>query len=209
MERCKYILHVLYGCKIPESISYLRSLAVKEVKKGILGIKLKDSSFNNIHQNYRRYLQDFEEGVAIIDKDLIMVQALAIALHCCFIFVSALPEHKDRVFKFNHESVKSPCISGIYAVGDELLFTPYFYNKNLEFSIDSLKNKVEIIAYMAKSVPDHFKSRSILDLEVFAILTALHSLQRYISNTECGVRKPSFGTKKTVQVHNYCPGTHS
>ena len=52
-------------------------------------------------------------------------------------------------------------------------------------SIDSLKNKVEIIAYMAKSVPDHFKSRSILDLEVFAILTALHSLQCYISNTEC------------------------
>ena len=61
----------------------------------------------------------------------------------------------------------------------------YFYNKNLEFSIESLKNKVEIIAYMAKSVPDHFKSRSILDLEVFAIFSALHSLQRYISNTEC------------------------
>ena len=38
---------------------------------------------------------------------------------------------------------------------------------------------------MGKSIPDHFKSRSILDLEVFAILTALQSLQRYISNTEC------------------------
>jgi hypothetical protein len=44
---------------------------------------------------------------------------------------------------------------------------------------------VQIIAYLAKSVPEAFRSRSILDLEAFAILTALHSLQRYISNTKC------------------------
>ena len=40
----------------------------------------------------------------------------------------------------------------------------------MEFSIDSLKGKIQIVAYLAKSVPDQFKSRSILDLEVFAIL---------------------------------------
>ena len=34
----------------------------------------------------------------------------------------------------------------------------------MEFSIDSLKGKVQIVAYLAKSVPDQFKSRSILDL---------------------------------------------
>ena len=55
----------------------------------------------------------------------------------------------------------------------------------MEFSIDSLKEKIQIVAYLAKSVPDQFKSRSILNLEVFVILTALHSLQRYISNTTC------------------------
>jgi RNase H-like domain found in reverse transcriptase/Integrase zinc binding domain len=55
----------------------------------------------------------------------------------------------------------------------------------LEFNIDNLKGKIQIVAYLAKSVPEAFKSRSILDLEVFAILTALHSLQRYISNTKC------------------------
>ena len=55
----------------------------------------------------------------------------------------------------------------------------------MEFSIDSLKGKIQIVAYLAKSVPDQFKSRSILNLDVFAILTALHSLQRYISNIKC------------------------
>ena len=48
-----------------------------------------------------------------------------------------------------------------------------------------VKGKIQIIAYLAKSVPEAYKSRSILDLEALAILTALHSLQRYISNTKC------------------------
>ena len=43
---------------------------------------------------------------------------------------------------------------------------------------------MQIIAYLAKSVPEAFKSRLIIDLEAFTILTALHSLQRYISNTK-------------------------
>ena len=48
-----------------------------------------------------------------------------------------------------------------------------------------VKGKIQIIAYFAKSVPEAYKLRSILDLEALAILTALHSLQRYISNTKC------------------------
>jgi hypothetical protein len=55
----------------------------------------------------------------------------------------------------------------------------------MEFNIDQLKNKIQIIAYMAKTIPPAYKSKSILDLEALAILTALHSLQRYISNTKC------------------------
>jgi hypothetical protein len=52
----------------------------------------------------------------------------------------------------------------------------------MEFKLDQLKGKIEIVAYIAKTVPETFKSRPILDLEVFAILTALYSLHRYISN---------------------------
>ncbi len=37
------------------------------------------------------------------------------------------------------------------------------------------------MAYLAKTIPDAFLSRPILYLEVFAILTSLYSLQRYIS----------------------------
>jgi hypothetical protein len=159
---------------------------VTELKKGILAIKLKDLSFNNVHHMYKKFLSEFEEGLHQVDQSLLLVQALAQALHRCFIIVSTLKQHQDRkVFKFNQESVKTPLILGLYEIEDKLIFTPFFYNKNLEFNIDNLKDKVQIIAYLSKSVPESYKSKSILDLEALAILTALHSLQRYISNTRC------------------------
>jgi hypothetical protein len=55
----------------------------------------------------------------------------------------------------------------------------------MEFSLDSLKGKVQIVAYLAKSVGINFKDRTILDLEAFSILESLHSLRKYISNTKC------------------------
>ena len=128
-------------------------------------------------------MDDFEKGIGEVDENLLIAQALAVAMHRCFIFISSLEKDREQpIFKFNSESVKPPLIFGIYWVNNRSVFLPFFYNKNLEFNIDSLKGKVQIIAYLAKSVPDQFKSRSILDLEAFAILTALHSLQKFISN---------------------------
>ncbi len=179
-------LMVLYNCKIPASVQELRKLATTELKKGILAIKLKDQSFNNNHANYKTFLQEFDAGKHQLDKDLLLAQALAKGLHRCFIFISSLENDASQpIFKFNAESTKPPLIFGIHRVENKTIFTPYFYNKNLEFNIDSLKGKIQIIAYLAKSVPEAYKSRSILDLEALAILTALHSLQRYISNTKC------------------------
>ncbi len=45
-----------------------------------------------------------------------------------------------------------------------------FLNKHLEFKNDSLKGKVQVIAYVSKTVPEAFKSRPIIDLEIFVTL---------------------------------------
>jgi hypothetical protein len=165
----------VYGCKIPESTSELRKLATKETKRGILGIKLKDQSFDNIHMKYRTYLQEFEDGKHNVDKDWILIEALAKATYRCIIIISTLSKHKDRpIIKYNPESTKPPIIMGAIEVENKVVFTPYFYNKNLEFNTADLMGKVQIIAYWAKSVPDAYRSRSILDLEAFAILASLY-----------------------------------
>ena len=149
---------------------------------------LKDQSFNNNHMNHKTYIEEFDTGKHQLDKDLILAQALAKGLHCCFIFISSLENDTNQaILKFNAESTKSLLIFRIHHVENKTIFTPYFYNKNLEFNIDSLKGKIQIIIYLAKSVPEAYKSRSILELEALAILTALHSLQCYISNTKCNL----------------------
>ncbi len=178
----------LYGAQVKNSILEYRSMAVKEVRKGgILGIRLKDQSFNNNHAEYRQFLDEYERGEHFPDKDLILIQALAKTIHRCFIFISSMEEHKDqKCFRFNRETENSrpPLIFGIYNCNGKMVFLPFFHNKNLEFSLESIKGQVQIVAYLAKSVGEQFKSRPILDLEAFAILNALHSFNRYISNTK-------------------------
>jgi hypothetical protein len=160
-------IYAIYGCKLPTDVNDLRKLAVKKVKEGILGIKLKEQSFDNNHVAYQKFLHEYENGQHIMDKDWILLEALALATFRPIIILSSLPEHRDKkVIIYNHESVIPPIILGTYRVEGQLIFTPYFYNKNLEFCIDSLKGKVQIVAYLAKSVPETFRSRSILDLEV-------------------------------------------
>ncbi|RPH76275.1 MAG: hypothetical protein EHM77_09395, partial [Planctomycetaceae bacterium] len=118
-----------------------------------------------------------------MDPELYMAEALASGLHRPIIFVSSLKRHAQKpVFQFNHTSTKPPLIFGIYECNGKEIFMPFFYNRNVEFRLDDLRGKIEIVAYVAKTVPEAFRSRPILDLEVFAILTALYSLHRYISN---------------------------
>jgi hypothetical protein len=174
---CVISICAVYGCKVPESTMALRSLAVKQLKKGILGIKLKDMGFDNHHLNYRKFLSEFEQGLHDLDPDLLLAQALATATHRPYIFFSTLPEHENNpIFKFNTDCKNPPLIFGIHQFQNKRIFQPYFRNKNMEFSLDSLKGKVQIVAYLAKSVGINFKDRTILDLEAFSILESLHSL---------------------------------
>ena len=86
-----------------------------------------------------------------------------------------------KVMHFHESCNKPPIVVGLYQVDDYEIFLPYFLNKNTEFRIESLKGKINIIGYSAKCVPPGFESRSILDLEVFAILSSLYSFQKLIS----------------------------
>ena len=175
----------LYGCNIPKSIMELRQMALKKLKSGILNNKLKDFTFNLNYNEYKQYLDNFGQGTVGMDPELYLAEAFASSIHRPIIFISSLARHKNKqIFHFNHDSEKPPLIYGIYLREGKEIFLPFFYNKHTEFKLDHLKGKIQVIAYVAKTVPETFKSRPILDLEVFAILTSLYSLQRFISGVK-------------------------
>ncbi|PVE26804.1 hypothetical protein DC007_14790, partial [Enterococcus faecalis] len=75
----------------------------------------------------------------------------------------------------------------------KIIFTPFFHNKNIHFSMDSLKGKIEIIAYMGKSVPESFKCRSIIDLELYGLLTAVDTFKPFTSTADLTLLTDSMG----------------
>ena len=96
-----------------------------------------------------------------MDPNLLLGESLAQALYRPIIILTTLDRHRIQpVIQFNHNSVRPPLIYGLHQVGEHKIFTPYFLNKEMEFRLDDLKNKIEIVAYMAKTVPEDFKSRS-------------------------------------------------
>ena len=173
----------VYGCKPHNSTIELRKLAVKELKKDVGALKLRNFVFNNNYNDYRNYLDEFCKGLHNVDKHLYLVEALAKALMRPIIILSRLPEHKENpILKFNYDIDKPPLIFGVLQVEDQLVFLPFMHNRNVTFCLDDHFQRIEIIGYMAKSIPEVIQSRGILDVELVAILTGLTNFEKYISN---------------------------
>jgi len=173
----------VYNCKPITSTIELRKLAVKEIKKGILGLKLRNFVFNNNYHKYKSYLDEFIKGQHNVDRNFYLVEGLAKALYRPIIIISNLPEHKESpIIKLNHGLDKPPLIFGVHEIENQLVFLPFFHNRNIVFCLDEQYQRIEIIGYMAKTVPEGMKAKGIMDIELAAILEALKNFNRLISN---------------------------
>ncbi len=171
---------LLYNCSPPGTILELREKAVKKLKQGILARQLLDFQFNMNYDEFNTFLSDFKNGLIGPDDNMYLIHALALCLYRPIIIISSLMKHKaSPVIHFHAEADRPPVVLGLYYRDNHLIFLPFYFTKNCEFKLDSLKGKINIVAYTAKVIPPGFESRSILDMEVFAILTALYSFQRF------------------------------
>jgi hypothetical protein len=205
----------LYGSNALTVKEY-RMKAVKRMRKnGILNNKLKDFTFDLNYRDYTDFINDFVSGKVGLDPELYLAESLSTELHRPMIFISSLDRHKQKpIFSFNvATSHTPPLVYGIYLRENQEIFLPFFLNKHLEFKNDSLKGKVQVIAYVSKTVPEAFKSRPIIDLEIFALLTALYTLQRFISGVKVNVMTDSrvlyylFSAKvhnSSVKIKRWC-----
>ena len=175
----------VYNCKPVQSTRDLRELAVKELKKGVLALKLRDFVFDNNFGAYREFLDEFKRGKHNIDKHFFLIDALATALYRPIILISALAQHRENpIIKFNYESTKPPLIFGVYEIEGEVVFMPFFHNRNVHFVLDDLFQKIEIIAYSSKTVPENMSQAGIVDQELLATLEALSGFNRYITESK-------------------------
>ena len=173
----------LYSGGLKETIESLRLKAVKSLKSSILNAQLKDFTFNLNYNDYDEFFTDFKAGNAGLDENFYLAKALAVALQRPLIIISTLKRHNYKeIFHFNETSARPPIILGLVNRQGHEIFTPYFFNKNTEFNISTLKGLINIVAYIAKTIPEALRSKCILDLEVLAILIVIYAVQKLISN---------------------------
>jgi len=204
----------VYNCKLPNTILELRKQAIKKLKQTILYRQLLDFQFNLDYNKMNEFVNDFTNGLIGPDDGMYIVHALAQTLYRPIIVISTLEKHKTNpVITFHESANRPPIVLGLYCQNGIKIFTPFFYSKNTEFKLESLKNKIQIIGYSAKCIPPGFESRSILDLEVFAILESLYSFQKLISNvpvtllTDSRVLYYLFSSKvgdSSVKIRRWC-----
>jgi hypothetical protein len=166
------------------------------------------------YDHYKEFIDKFAREEVGLDPKFYLVEALALCLYRPIIIISSLEIHKQKpILQFNPHADRPPLIMGLYRKNGYDIFTPFVLNKNTEFRLENLKNCIHIIAYSAKTVPETFKSRTILDLEVFGILTALHSFNRLISGvpvtllTDSRVLYYLFSSKigtTSVKIRRWC-----
>ena len=172
----------LYGGGFNETVLTLREKAVKHLKSCILNAQLKDEVFNMDWNKYNDFLVSFKEGKVGLDSKFYLAKALSYYLQRPIIIISTLARHKKKhTFHFNETSKRPPIVLGLLMRQGHEIFMPFFINRNSEFDISTLKGLINIVAYIAKTIPTALRCKSILDLEVLAILTVLYAVQKLIS----------------------------
>jgi hypothetical protein len=117
------------------------------------------------YAKYTDFCQKFEKGLVGIDANLYLVEAMASILYRPIIVISTLERHSEKIYKYNTESDKPPLVYGLIKRQGHEIFLPFYLNKNISFQLDTLKDKIEVIAYVAKTVPPELRNRPILDLK--------------------------------------------
>ena len=172
-----------YRCKVL-SISEMRKLTLSQIKKTVLRLKIKDFIFGNSSEKMKKFLTDFSAH-APVDNLFLAIEAFAYASHRPIIVISSLPKDKERpIITFNGNIVKPPFVVGVYIREGKTLFLPFFVNRQSCFDLSKLKNKFEIVAYHSRSLPQSTRGKAILDHELYAILSSVESMKKYIGGSE-------------------------
>ena len=176
-------VQAVYKCKV-SPISEMRLAVVKHIKKTVLRMKLNDFVFNNNGKATREYLEQLLVD-APIDKDFIAIEALSYILFRPVIVISSLNEHKNNpIFHFNGNMEKPPIVVGAYACEQHTVFLPYYVNKATCYDLRQHKNRFEIVAFHTRALPKTKRGQHIFEQELFAILSSLEAMKRYIGHSE-------------------------
>ena len=163
----------------PINENEVRKEAVLKAKKNIVFHKLKTFNFGGHHLNTLKFLDDFQNKHGQIDTFLHMLLPLAETLRRTIILLEMNAKEEITVQVYNSND-KAPLIIALYRTQNNLIFYPFKNTTYQSMNVDEFKDKIQIVSYYSKTIPQSTSQLDICQLEALGILYALDTYKSYI-----------------------------
>ena len=157
----------------------IRKEAVLKAKKNIVFHKLKTFNFGGHHLNTMKFLDDFQNKSGQVDTFLHMILPLAETLRRTIILIEMTEKEAIQVQVYNSND-RAPLIIALYRTQNNLIFYPFKNTTYQSMSVDEFKDKIQIVSYYSKTIPQTTSQLDICQLEALGILYALDMYKSYI-----------------------------
>ena len=147
--------------------------------------RILQDDFYGDHDKMKQYMRDIKEGKLIIDKNLQIIEVMAIALYRTIVVVNSTEAVDGLPIIYLNPSTEKPHFYMLlYKRGDLFVIRPTLLDCKPEYSLSKHAGSFEIILYHSKVVPDMAKSNPIYQLELFALLGSLEVTEKLRGNDE-------------------------
>lgn len=172
-----------YNCQVTPLLE-MRKEVISELKKKISGLKIKHFQFTHSNENYKAFLQEIEKTNSPLDKNNFMLETISSILKRKVIFLRCI-KNQISVETKGEDYTNPPFIIGIHKNNDDIsIFRPYFIDKNSEYDLKKFDNRLEIISFFSKSIPETDLNKTIFELEVAGLIHTLDNFKKLIGHSE-------------------------
>ena len=151
------------------------------IKEHVMHPLIMEKTYNLDKTKMKNFLLDINKGIISIDKDLLVFDALARILYKSVIIINSTNiNDSQKQIIFNAPKLKSsaPLIFLLYERKNILITRPAIIHTNTEYQLAKHRGNFEIVLYHTRTIPGADKAKAIYQLELHALLDALHATEK-------------------------------
>ena len=155
------------------------------IKEHIAFHQILDYDFGGDKTKMKNYIENIKKGELYIDKNLHIIHSLAVILQRTITVVNTTEiQNYKKLISYNSDKQKVPFFLLLYRKKDILITRPSVVDKHSSYNLKQHAGSFEIVLYFSKSIPTQLQNQHIMNLELFALVESLKTVEKTISHDE-------------------------
>ena len=154
---------------------------IKYIKEHVMHPLIMENTYNLDKSKMKSFLANINKGEISIDRDLLVFDAIARTLYKSIIIINSTNiKNCQKQIIFNAPKLKSstPLIFLLHERKNILIVRPAIVHTNTEYQLAKHRGNFEIVLYHTRTIPGADKAKAIYQLELHALLDALHATEK-------------------------------